>query len=90
MQSTFAAHPELVARSLEIAERCSFSFSLGKPQFPAYSPRDGSTPSAFLHRLVMDGLRRRYPKDYTRFKPQLEQELAIITEVGYEEYFLVM
>src|SRR5437879_13234154 len=38
----------------------------------------------------MEGLQRRYPKDYARVRPQLEEELAIITEVGYEEYFLVM
>src|SRR6185369_14158067 len=74
----------------EIAERCSFAFSLGKPQFPGYPTPDRSPPAIYLYRLVMEGLHRRYPKDYTRFKPQLEQELAIITEVGYEEYFLVM
>ena len=89
-QRLFAAHPELLARSREIAERCSFAFSLGKPQFPGYEPPDGSPPAAYLRRLVMEGLQRRYPKDHARLKPQLEQELAIITEVGYEEYFLVM
>ena len=86
----FTTCPELVAHSLEIAERCAFQFSLGRPQFPAYAPPDGSTPAAFLKKLVMDGLRRRYPRDHARLRPQLEEELAIITEVGYEEYFLVM
>ena len=90
MQCLFAAHPELLAHSREIADRCSFTFALGKPQFPAYPPPDGSTPAAFLRRLVMEGLQRRYPKDHARIKSQFEQELAIITEVGYEEYFLVM
>ena len=90
MQQLFAAHPELLAHSHEIADRCSFSFCLGQPQFPSYPPPDGSTPAAFLYRLIMDGLRRRYPNDHARLKPQLEEELAIITEVGYEEYFLVM
>ena len=63
---------------------------LGKPQFPSYPPPDGSTPAAFLRRLVLEGLQRRYPNNHARLKPQLEEELAIITEVGYEEYFLVM
>jgi DNA polymerase III alpha subunit/nucleotidyltransferase/DNA polymerase involved in DNA repair len=90
MQRLFSAHPELFAHSLEIADRCSFAFSLGTPQFPGYSPPKGLTPAAFLRRLVMDGLRRRYPNDHEHLKPQLEQELAIITDVGYEEYFLVM
>jgi len=90
MQRLFAAHPELLAHSREIADRCSFAFSLGKPQFPGYAPADGSTPADFLRRLVMQGLQRRYPREHARLRPQLEQELAIITEVGYEEYFLVM
>jgi DNA-directed DNA polymerase III PolC len=90
MDKRFAAHPELLAHSREIAERCSFAFSLGKPQFPGYPTPDRSPPAIYLRRLVMEGLHRRYPKNYARFKPQLEQELAIITEVGYEEYFLVM
>jgi len=90
MEKIFRSHPELLAHSVEIAERCSFDFGPGKPQFPAYSPRDGSTPAAFLRRLALEGLRRRYPREPGRYQPQVEQELAIITEVGYEEYFLVM
>jgi error-prone DNA polymerase len=90
LRRLFASHPELPARSLEIAGRCSFAFSLGKPQFPSYSPPDGSPPATFLRKLVMEGLRRRYPQNHAGLRPQLEQELAIITDVGYEEYFLVM
>ncbi|HOC54376.1 MAG TPA: DNA polymerase IV [Verrucomicrobiota bacterium] len=90
MQRCLMARPELLAHSREIADRCSFTFSLGKPQFPGYTPADGSTPADFLRRLVMEGLRRRYPNDHARLRPQLEQELSIITDVGYEEYFLVM
>ncbi len=90
LQRLFAARPECLEHSLEIAERCAFAFRLGKPQFPAYAPADGSAPAAFLRRLVLEGLRRRYPKEHVRLQPQLEEELAIITEVGYEEYFLVM
>ena len=38
----------------------------------------------------MEGLQRHYPNNHAQLRPQLEQELSIITEVGYEEYFLVM
>ncbi|MGA2865521.1 MAG: DNA polymerase IV [Verrucomicrobiota bacterium] len=90
LQRLFAARPEWLAHSGELADRCAFAFLLGKPQFPSYAPPDGSRPAAFLRRLVLAGLRRRYPQGHARLKPQLEEELAIITEVGYEEYFLVM
>jgi DNA-directed DNA polymerase III PolC len=86
----FAAHPEWLAHSRELAERCSFAFTLGQPQFPSYPPTDGLPPAEFLRRLALGGLRRRYPKEHTCLQAQLEEELAIITDVGYEEYFLVM
>ncbi len=83
-------HPEWLAHSLEIAERCNFEIPFGKPQFPAFAPPDGSTPREFLHQLVLDGLRRRYGERATAMRPQIEQELSIISAVGYEEYFLVV
>ncbi|HEU6448927.1 MAG TPA: DNA polymerase IV [Verrucomicrobiae bacterium] len=83
-------HPDWLAHSLEIAERCNFEIPFGKPQFPAFVPPDNSTPREFLHKLVMDGLRRRYGERAASMRPQVEQELRIICAVGYEEYFLVV
>jgi len=86
----FSEYPDLLAHNREIADRCDFTIALGKPQFPSYPTPDGSMPAAFLRRLLMEGLQGRYPHDHARLKPQIEEELAIILEVGYEEYFLVM
>jgi DNA-directed DNA polymerase III PolC len=83
-------HPDWLAHSLEIAGRCHFMPPFGKPQFPAFVPPDGSTPREFLHQLVSDGLCRRYAGRAAAMRPQVEQELRIITAVGYEEYFLVV
>jgi DNA-directed DNA polymerase III PolC len=83
-------HPEWLANSLELADRCNFEIPFGKPQFPAYELSNGSPPSEFLHQLVFDGLRRRYRERAASMRPQVEQELRIITAVGYEEYFLVV
>jgi DNA-directed DNA polymerase III PolC len=83
-------HPEWVAHSVEIAERCNFQIPFGKPQFPAFVPPDGSTPREFLHKLVTAGLRKRYGDRAPAMRPQIEQELSIIIAVGYEEYFLVV
>jgi DNA polymerase III alpha subunit/nucleotidyltransferase/DNA polymerase involved in DNA repair len=82
----------LLERTQEIAERCAgFEFPLGPPQFPAFQPPDGSSPRAFLRKLVFDGLRRRYPESQQADRrAQVETELQIIHDVGYEEYFLVV
>jgi DNA-directed DNA polymerase III PolC len=90
MMAVCKEHPDWLARSLEIAERCNFQIPFGKPQFPGFHPPDGSTAHEFLHKLVFAGLHRRYGEKASQFRPQVEQELRIITAVGYEEYFLVV
>jgi DNA polymerase III alpha subunit/nucleotidyltransferase/DNA polymerase involved in DNA repair len=82
-------HPEWLRHTLGLAERCQFELPFGKPQFPAYQPPDGSAPGDFLRRLALAGLRRRYGSRAGQHRPQVLQELAIINEVGYDEYFLI-
>ncbi len=72
----------------EIAERCEFAFEFGRLRFPCFAPDDGSTPHDFLARLAFAGLRRRYGGRAHLHEAQLREELGIIAEVGYEEYFL--
>ncbi len=73
-----------------LAVRCQFAFEFGHLRFPHYAPKDGSTPHEFLARLAYDGLRRRYGARAPKHETQLREELSIIAEVGYEEYFLVV
>lgn len=82
-------HPEWLQNTLEIAERCQFEFPLGSPQFPAYVTPDGSSAREFLRRLVMQGLRKRYGTRAASHQAQIDEELNIIGEVGYEDYFLI-
>ncbi len=82
-------HPDWLHHAREIAERCSFELPFGPPQFPAFHPPDGSTSREFLRARVLEGARRRYPK-LAKAPPQLEEELRIIADVGYDEYFLVV
>ncbi len=82
-------HPDWLRHTFEIAERCNFELPFGKPQFPAFTPPDGSSAREFLHRLVLQGLRERYGTRFEQFRPQVMEELGIISDVGYEEYFLI-
>src|SRR5262249_44114901 len=60
MQADFKEHPDLLANTIELAERCNFELPIGPPQFPAYKPPDGSTPKEFLRQLVLRGFHERY------------------------------
>ena len=80
----------LLEKSVEIAERCNYEFQIGKLHLPKFTPPDGSNSGEFLRKLVMEGLRMRYGERSESVRPQVEEELRIIAEVGYEDYFLVV
>ncbi|PTX91852.1 fused DNA polymerase IV/DNA polymerase III subunit alpha [Verrucomicrobia bacterium LW23] len=76
----------------QVLERCRFKFEWGGLKFPHYKPADNSTPNQFLRHLTLEGVERRYGKKpdlIDRVRSQVEEELSIIAEVGYDEYFLL-
>ncbi len=82
--------PEQLQRAADIADRCVFDFDFQTLRFPRYTPPDGSTPPAMLRRLAEEGLARRYGDSSHKHRAQLDEELSIISEVEYEEYFLAV
>jgi len=78
-------------RLLEIiSSECVFIPETGHLHFPAYIPPGGVSPRTFLAKLAREGLQRRYGSNAAQHLPQLETELRMIFEVGYEEYFLTV
>ena len=90
MTALFRDFPDVLTNTIELADRCTFELPLGAPQFPAFKPEDGSTSREFLRKLVLEGLHRRYHDRADRMHAQVDEELGIIAEVGYEDYFLVV
>jgi len=85
-------HSAALRDALEITEACDFTLPLGGLNFPAYHPPDGSTSREFLQRLTQEGVQRRYgcKQDMMkRVQAQVAEELSLIAEVGYEDYFLL-
>ena len=75
----------------EIAARCEFTLPVGGLKFPNFRPPDGLSPREFLSRLAREGMLRRYGcPPPAGVQSQIGEELRIIAEVGYEEYFLVV
>jgi DNA polymerase III subunit alpha len=91
MCSAFAAWPEAIASTLEIAERCSVELELGKQLIPSYQTPDGSPEREYLRERVMEGLRLRYgdppPAAATA---RMEMELDVIDRMGFNAYFLIV
>jgi len=87
----FQDDPDAVARTEEIAARCVFSLDQLRYRYPEERVPVGTTPEAWLRRLVFEGARERYPDTVpTDVAQQLEKELTLIAELDYGGYFLTM
>jgi error-prone DNA polymerase len=81
----------LVDATRDIAGRCRFSLDELRYEYPEEIVPAGTTSTAHLRRLVEAGAARRWPAGTPAAVRQLiERELALITELGYERYFLTV
>jgi error-prone DNA polymerase len=91
MRRLFAALPQAVAATREIAARCRFRLERIAGQFPGFAVPEGATAQSYLRELVVRGAAERYGAP---LKPtverQLEYELGIIAKVDLAGYFLIV
>ena len=80
-----------LARTLDIAARCTFTLGELRYRYPSERLPDGSTSAQYLRRLVAEGASWRYGGDIpANVRAQLDAELAVIEELDYPGYFLTM
>ncbi len=83
--------PELLAETVRVAARCTFSLEELRYEYPAELVPAGKTPGGWLRELTLAGARRRWPGGVPpRVEAQLQHELALIGELAYEPYFLTV
>ncbi|MBC7778529.1 MAG: DNA polymerase III subunit alpha, partial [Proteobacteria bacterium] len=83
--------PELLAQSVEIAARCTFSLDELRYEYPRELVPEGETATSWLRRLTFEGLVERYPAGTPgKVSKGIEHELALIAELAYEAYFLTV
>lgn len=92
MRTLFAACPDAVDRTQEIADRCNVEFEFGVTRLPHYPVPEGKTALSMLTRLTHEGLRERYPDAKEDDEPwqRLNYELNVISSMGYVDYFLIV
>ena len=84
----------LLRATLEVAARCSFNLDEIRNLY-RYPQDDmvpaGETPAQCLRRLTAEGAAKRYPHGMAdAIRAQVEKELALIEELGYEMYFITV
>jgi error-prone DNA polymerase len=83
--------PDLLAETLAIAERCSFSLDELRYEYPEELVPAGETPASWLRHLTLEGLAWRFPGGVPgRVRELVEHELGLIDELRYEAFFLTV
>jgi len=91
MARLFSRHPDAIARSADIADRCRFSLDELRYQYPHEVRLSGLTAQQSLEKLTWEGAARRYPDGVSdAVEKQLRHELRLIASLDYAPYFLTV
>ncbi len=93
MVALFRDYPEAISSTTEIAEKCAVELHLGEnhmPRFPIPADAGVETLSGYVELLARKGFRKRYPNPTPEMEQRFTHEIAVITSMGYEGYFLIV
>jgi error-prone DNA polymerase len=96
MARLFKNFPDAIARTVAIANACTFSLGQLQYEYPDEPVPPGKTAQQHLEDLTWAGAAERYPKDRfphgipTEVQTRLNEELALIATLDYARYFLTV
>jgi len=83
--------PHLLAATLDVASRCTFSLDEIRYEYPQELVPAGQTPATHLRALTQHGMQCRYPGGVPEsVRDIVEHELRLIGELAYEPFFLTV
>lgn len=92
MAEVWADHPDALANTLEIAERCTLDLTTHGYRLPYFPIEPGfSSAEQYLRWLCEAGLKDRYRGGTTpEIRERFEYELGVIHQMGFDTYFLIV
>src|SRR5579883_782303 len=102
MARVFKDSPQVLARTLAIAERCNMKIEKVSNPFPHFDVPAGYTPDSYFEHVTREGfakrletLRRAQAKNELKhpisdYEQRLNRELAIIQQMQFAGYFLIV
>ena len=91
MARLFTGHEDALARTIEIADACTFSLDELRYEYPDEPVPHGKTPQSHLEDLTWEGAAWRFPDGIPEnVRDTLQKELALIAELDYARYFLTV
>jgi len=90
MREIFRDLPEAIENTSRLAERLTFSLENIGYEFPSFPVPAGHNIDSFLRTITWFGAQQRYAAISSAVKQKLEEELVLITKLGFPGYFLIV
>jgi error-prone DNA polymerase len=90
MRALFADRLDAIENTERLADRLEFSLENIGYEFPSFPVPDGHDMNSFLRTITLFGAQQRYSSISTAVKRKLEEELSLITRLGFSGYFLIV
>jgi len=103
MWETFGEEPDLLLRTMEIAEKCDLEFPKAIDQVPVYPVPEGYTVDSYFEKVTRDGFEERQREVWqalessgslrhpmSSYRDRLTHEIETIKRMGYSGYFLIV
>jgi DNA polymerase-3 subunit alpha len=102
MYRVFKDAPDVLSRTLSIAERCNMRLEKVSNPFPHFDVPDGFTLDSYFEHVTREGFARRLETlrvleaqgrvkhSLTEYEQRLARELAIIQQMQFSGYFLIV
>ncbi len=81
---------DVLDQSNKIADECNVNLKLNDYKFPSYPVPSGETAESLLWKETYKGLSKKYHPITDVVKKRVEDELAVIKEMNFTEYFLIV
>ncbi len=103
MARLFPDNPELMARTVEIAERCNLKLNPVENPFPQFDVPNGHTIDSYFEHVCREGFKKRLEtairhlestgqlrNTVSQYEARLQYEIGIIHQMQYSGYFLIV
>src|SRR5438309_1239452 len=102
MARVFKDSPDVLMRTLDIAERCNMRMEKVSNPFPDFEVPAGFTPDSYFEHVTREGLARRMETlrgladrgqlkhSLADYEQRLAREIAIIQQMSFSGYFLIV
>ena len=102
MAAVFKDHPEALRNTVLVAERCNVSIPKGQNHLPSFAVPEGVSLDQYFEQIAREGFAQRLARlrqltatgrarhSIEEYERRLDYEIAMIHQMGYAGYFLIV